>query len=431
MSVALVERTDFAAGTSSRSSKLIHGGIRYLEQGDVGLVLEACRERDLLRARLAPHLCGPQPFVFPIYEGDAMPSAASHRLGPVTILLAGLSQRARAPHAVGRRASRARARALLADGLKGGGALLRLLDGRRPLTLETGWRARGRRSVLNYCVVIALEKDSAGRLAAAVILDRTTGETTRAFAPAASSTSPAVARSRAQARRRGRSARLMLTKGVHAVFDRDAFGQNRDAVVIRGAGDDRVMFAIPWQDQTLSARPTRFYEGDPADVAADADDVDYLLETTNRAFPRANVTAADVISTYAGLRPLVAPEDEIDESDISREDEIFESPSGLISLGGGKLTTHRHVAERIVDIVARRIGRRTGRCRTGAIALPSAEACGRETVSDAPPASADEHLRRRYGALAADVDVSTCAPLGSRARRTIVDDMPAPTCAPR
>jgi glycerol-3-phosphate dehydrogenase len=152
-------------------------------------------------------------------------------------------------------------------------------------------------------------------------------------------------------------------------------------------------------------------------VSATREDVDYILEAVNCAFPRAQVTAADVISTYAGLRPLVAPEDEMQESDISREDEIFESPAGLISLGGGKLTTHRHVAERIVDVIARRIGRRPGRCRTARVPLPGGRGINPGPVADAPPVGSEDHLRRRYGALASEVaqlvrgDASLASPI--------------------
>jgi glycerol-3-phosphate dehydrogenase len=163
-----------------------------------------------------------------------------------------------------------------------------------------------------------------------------------------------------------------------------------------------------------------FYDDDPARVEADADDLDYLLEATNHAFPRANVTARDIISTYAGLRPLVAPEDEKDESDISRDDQVFESPSGLLSLGGGKLTTHRNVAERIVDLVAGRLGRSVPRCRTHTTPLPGAAGVQPGAVLEQPAQTREEHLRWRYGALAAEV--SAIAHGDERLGRRLVDD---------
>jgi glycerol-3-phosphate dehydrogenase len=419
MSVALIERTDFAAGTSSRSSKLIHGGIRYLEQGDIGLVLEACRERDLLRSRLAPHLVRAQPFVFPIYRDDALP-VWQLRIGLVLYdLLAGFSN-VRTHRMLSAEQMREHEPALLAEGLEGGALYYDCWTDDARLTLETVLAARASGAVvLNHAELVALEKDTAGRLATAAVRDCMTGAQTRVRARCfVNVTGPWLDRVR-RLDDAGAPARLMLTKGVHAIFDRNRI-RNRDAVVIRGAGDDRVMFAIPWQNQTLVGTTDTYYDGDPAAVAADAADIDYILAAVNRAFPRANLTTADVISTYAGLRPLVAPEDEMQESDISREDEIFESPSGLISLGGGKLTTHRHVAERIVDLAARRIGRRVGRCRTASVALPGAEGMRPGEVADAHAQAPEEHLRRRYGALAPQVG-RTLARDGSLARPLVAD----------
>ena len=416
MSVALLERTDFAAGTSSRSSKLIHGGIRYLEQGDIGLVLESCRERDLLRSRLAPHLVRAQPFVFPVYEKDALP-AWQLRIGLLLYdLLAGFHN-VRMHRMLSASDMRAHEPALASEGLVGGALYYDCWTDDARLTLETALAARsGGAAVLNYVEVVALEKDSSGRLASAVVRDRVSGAETRVRARSfVNVTGPWLDTVR-RLDDPGAPPRLMLTKGVHAVFDRDRIG-NRDAVVIRGAHDDRVMFAIPWQRQTLVGTTDTFYDDDPAAVSATREDVDYILEAVNCAFPRAQVTAADVISTYAGLRPLVAPEDEMQESDISREDEIFESPAGLISLGGGKLTTHRHVAERIVDVIARRIGRRPGRCRTARVPLPGGRGINPGPVADAPPVGSEDHLRRRYGALASEVaqlvrgDASLASPI--------------------
>ena len=401
MSVALLERGDFAIGTSSRSSKLIHGGVRYLEQGDIPLVLESCRERDLLRSRLAPHLVRAQPFVFPLYRDDDL-SPWQLRAGLLLYdLLAGFhnvhTPRMLSPDEVTRLGP-----GLVSEGLVGGAHYYDCWTDDARLTLETALAARsGGAATLNHAEVIALEKDSAGRLAAARVRDPLTGRTTRVRARVFVNTSgPWLDRVR-RLDDAGAPPRLRLTKGVHAVFDRKKVG-NRHAVVIRGV-DDRVMFVIPWQNQTLAGTTDTFYDDDPARVSADSDDVDYIIAAVNRAFPRADLTTADIISTYAGLRPLVAPEDELDESDISREDAIFESPAGLISLGGGKLTTHRHVAERIVELVAKRIGRRAGRCRTASVPLPGAAGVTSGEVFDEPPVSHEEHLRCRYGAVAPEV----------------------------
>ncbi len=401
LTVALLESRDFASGTSSRSSKLVHGGVRYLQQGDVALVLESCRERDLLRTRVAPHLVRGQRFVFPIYEDDSV-AVWQLRVGlTVYDLLAGF--RNVEPH---RHLTVAGVRehepALAVEGLCGGALYFDCWTDDARLTLETVLAARSLgAAVLNHAEVTALEKDAGGRLAAAQVRDMLSGATTlvraRAFVNVAGPWLDHVRRLDDP----GAPPRLRLTKGVHAIFDRSRIG-NRDAVVIRGL-DGRVMFAIPWQSQTLVGTTDTFYSGDPAEVRADGDDVDYLLGAVNRAFPSADVTARDIISTYAGLRPLVAPEDERSASDVSREDQIFESPAGLISLGGGKLTTHRHVAELLVDRVAEGLGRKTGRCRTAEVPLPGAVGVEAGSSMDAVPESREEHIRSRYGALAAEV----------------------------
>ncbi len=421
LSVALIERSDFAAGTSSRSSKLIHGGVRYLEQGDIGLVLEACRERDLLRTRLAPHLVRAQSFVFPLYDDDVMPKWQL-RAGLLAYDLLAAFRNVRMHRMLGAEALRRHEPAILSEGLRGGALYYDCWTDDARLTLETALAARcGGAAVMNHTEVVALEKDTAGRLAAARVQDHVSGRAARVRARCfVNATGPWLDHIR-RLDDPGAPPRLKVTKGVHAVFERERV-RNRDAVVIRGVGDGRVMFAIPWQRQTLIGTTDTYYEGDPGAVCADSDDIDYILAAANRAFPSANLTARDVISTYAGLRPLVAPEDEMDESDVSREDCIFESPAGLISLGGGKLTTHRHVAERIVDLVVDRIGRRVGKCRTASVPLPSAAGMAAGTVWDQPPRSTAEHLRWRYGALAPEVtarvqaDASLAGPL--------VEDLP-------
>ena len=290
ISVALVERGDFACGTSSRSSKLIHGGIRYLEQGDLALVLEACRERDLLRTRLAPHVVRAQRFVMPVYAGEALP-IWQLRAGLVLYdALAGFrnvnNHRMLSVHEV-----RAHEPALLTDGLRGAALYYDCWTDDARLTIETVCTARsGGATVLNYCEVVALEKDSTGRLATARVHDHLGDRSARVRARwILNVTGPWLDRIR-RLDDAGAPPRLKLTKGVHVVFDRAAVG-NRDAIVIRSPEDNRVMFAIPWQDRTLVGTTDTTYSGDPARVVADRDDVDYILEATNHSFPRANLTS--------------------------------------------------------------------------------------------------------------------------------------------
>jgi glycerol-3-phosphate dehydrogenase len=371
MSVALIERSDFASGTSSRSSKLIHGGVRYLESGDVGLVLEACRERDLLRSRLAPHLVRAQRFVFPVYADDPL-SLWQLRLGLLTYdALAGFRNVER-HRILSAKELAAEEPALLSEGARGGAAYYDCATDDARLTLENALAARDSgAAVMNYVEVSALDNDSSGRLAAARLRDRVDARETLLRARSFVNASGPWLDSVRKLDDGGTPPRLKATKGVHALIERERIG-NRNAVVIRGVGDDRVMFAIPWQDLTLVGTTDTFYDGAPGSVAVEREDIDYILAAANRAFPGAGLTPKDIVSAYAGLRPLVAPEDESDESDVSRDDCIFESPSGMISIGGGKLTTYRRVAERVVDLSGGRTGRRAGPCRTARLALPLA-----------------------------------------------------------
>ncbi|HXC51183.1 MAG TPA: glycerol-3-phosphate dehydrogenase/oxidase [Candidatus Limnocylindrales bacterium] len=420
MTVALLERCDFACGTSSRSSKLVHGGVRYLQQGDVALVLESCRERDVLRTRIAPHLVRAQRFVFPIYDDDSTP-VWQLRIGLTLYdLLAGFQNVARHKH-LSVAALREHEPAIASDGLRGGALYYDCWTDDARLTLETALAARGAgAAMLNHAEVVAFEKDSTGRVVAAGVRDRLgSREATvhaRSFVNVAGPWLDAVRRLDDG----GAPPRLRLTKGVHAIFDRSRIG-NRDAVVMRGI-DGRVMFAIPWQSQSVIGTTDTFYTGDPAECRAEPDDIDYILAAVNRAFPQANVTARDIISAYAGLRPLVAPEDERTASEVSREDQVFESPAGLLSLGGGKLTTHRKVAELLVDRAAEKIGRRVGPCRTAEVPLPGGAGFPAGEAARDEPQSTAEHIRQRYGSLAGEIDalVRGDGRLGERA----VDDRP-------
>lgn len=401
MTVAMLEKRDFAWGTSSRSTKLVHGGVRYLQQGDVALVLESCRERDVLRTRIAPHLVRAQRFVFPIYDDDTTP-VWQLRIGLTLYdLLAGFQNVARHKH-LNAAALREHEPALLAEGLQGGALYYDCWTDDARLTLETALAARaGGAAILNHAEVTSFEKDSTGRVVAARVSDRLGSRSAtvraRAFINVAGPWLDDVRRLDDG----GAPPRLKLTKGVHAVFDRSRIG-NRDAIVIRGL-DGRVMFAIPWQSQTIVGTTDTFFDGDPAEVRADEADIDYILAATNRAFPAANVTPRDIIATWAGLRPLVAPEDERSESEVSREDQVFESPAGLLSLGGGKLTTHRKVAEVLVDRAAERVGRKVGPCRTADVPLPGGAGHPPGDAPETEPESREEHIRRRYGSLAGEV----------------------------
>ncbi|MEO6025565.1 MAG: glycerol-3-phosphate dehydrogenase [Candidatus Binatia bacterium] len=438
--VALVEQGDFASGTSSKSSKLIHGGLRYLENYEFALVLEASRERDHLRRHLAPHLVHPMPFVFPVFRGDPV---GRMRLSAGLWVYDGLSAfRNIARHrSWGQKATLRHEPHLRADGLRGAMHYYDCWTDDARLTLETVQSAIAQGAVAcNHLGVTALLRTD-GQLSGARVTDRLTGtQLTIKAHQVVNATGPWLDRVRALDEPDGKPV-LRLTKGVHIIVPRERVG-NRNAIVLRAPRDGRVMFAIPWEEQTLIGTTDTDYDARPEDVAADANDVRYLLDAVNAYFPGAQLGESDVIGAYAGLRPLVAPPESQSEtpSETSREEEIFESASGLLSLGGGKLTTYRRVSEKVVDRVvallhARMPERRFEPCTTGEVALPGARVDDPDKggfrgfakrLRATTPASVDDgivrHWLHRYGVVAQTLIARVVGdPDGAK---PLVDDLP-------
>jgi len=406
MRVALVEKGDFASGTSSKSSKLIHGGVRYLQQGDFRLVWVACRERDLLRRRLAPHLVEPLAFIFPVYRGDPV---GFFTLGVGMWLYDALATfRNIKAHKMmsAKRAQRVEPQ-LRSTGLRGAALYYDCWTDDARLTLETVLDAREEGAVAaNYIELKAFIKEN-GRIVGAVAQDRFGGPPIEIKARSVvNAAGPWVDLVR-QLDDPAADACLRLTKGVHIVVPRERVG-NVHAVVMHSPRDRRVLFVIPWGQHDIIGTTDTDFEGAPDTVAADQSDVDYLLESTNWFFPAARLTTADVISAYAGLRPLVASTNAKDPSAVSREEAILESRSGLLTLAGGKLTTYRFVAQEIVDRVAKRLGmlgRRRGRHLTAGKPLPGGRGTKPNQIVDELVARNGsglsrqqvEHLVGRYG----------------------------------
>jgi glycerol-3-phosphate dehydrogenase len=442
LKVAVVEQGDFASGTSSKSSKLIHGGLRYLENYEFALVLEASRERDLLRRHLAPHLVQPMPFVFPVFHGDPV---GRMRLTAGLWVYDGLSAfRNIARHrSWGRRATVRHEPRLRTEGLRGALHYYDCWTDDARLTLETMLAAVAAGAIVcNYVGVVELLRNGE-RLCGARVEDRLHGGALTIHArQIVNATGPWLDRVRSLDEPAA-PPMLRLTKGVHIVVPRERVG-NVNAIVLRAPRDGRVMFAIPWEDQVLVGTTDTDYDGDPATVAADADDVRYLLEAVNQCFPAATLLERDVIGAYAGVRPLVKPADAGRPSDTSREEAMFESASGLLSLGGGKLTTYRRVSERVVDRVVERLRaddpeRRFEPCRTGSVPLPGADVQPADRagfgvfakrVRASLPAGVDDTLARhflsRYGIRAPEL--LACAAADPAPARRLVPTLPYRRC---
>ncbi len=347
LKVALFEMGDFASGTSSKSSKLIHGGLRYLEHGEIGLVFESVSERRV-QTRVAPHLVRPQAFLLPIYK-DQKPGLELMNIG-LWIYDSLAMFRAPRMHKTFRGARAAELEPeMRKDGLKGIIEYYDCATDDARLVLENILDARAAGATCrNYTAVTSLERDAGGRIRGVHVRDVITGETERVACravvlAAGAWTDETIQRLEVPVTR----PLLRRTKGIHLVFPRERLPVTR-AVTLVSAVDGRVMFVIPWRGRTVVGTTDTDFEGTADEVYADAADAEYLCRATNEYFPGAHLKPADVIATWAGLRPLIRGEAHEDESEVSREHEIFARDDGMVIIAGGKLTTYRRMAKEVV-----------------------------------------------------------------------------------
>jgi len=342
LSVALVEARDFASGTSSRSSKLIHGGLRYLEQGEIALVREAATERRALR-RIAPHRARVMPMLVPVY-GRTMAGVYKLRVG-LTLFdkLAAVAGAER--HRILSRGEVLTAEpGILAERLQGAAVYPEYVTDDARLVLDTLKSAHHAGALIaNYTRVTKLGAPAKRRTVE--LRDDETGAT---FAMRATvivnSAGPWVDRIFALDGASGGSS-LQLTKGIHLVF-RAADLPARHCVVMR-ARDGRPVFAVPRGDDVYVGTTDTVYEGPLEEPVITLADAAYLLEAVARSFPATSLTPQMAIGAWAGVRPLIREEGK-SPSEISRKDEITISGNGLVTIAGGKLTTYRRMAERVL-----------------------------------------------------------------------------------
>jgi glycerol-3-phosphate dehydrogenase len=421
--VGLVESRDLAAGTSSRSSKLIHGGLRYLEQGDFKLVKEALRERDLLVSTLAPHLVRPVPFLYPLYR-----KVVERPYVGAGLVLYDAMEGVKRPvphhrHLTTRGALR-RAPALRSDRLAGAMVYYdaQVDDARYTVTVART-AARHGAHIVTRASAMSLLRDGA-RVTGAVVRDEESG---RLFDVRASVVivcagvwSDLV--HEASGVRAGYQVRM--SKGVHLVMPRSAIDADTGMIVRTSKS---VLFFIPWDERWIVGTTDTDWSGDRAEPAATTEDVDYILREANRVLARP-LTRADVLAVYAGLRPLVAeaPADsragdkasragdksgaaEKPTTKLSREHVVDTPVPGLASIAGGKFTTYRLMAKDVVDAAVADLPgvppSVTGQLPLlGADGLPAIRASAARLATDYDvPQEVSGHLIARYGSLATDV----------------------------
>ena len=345
--VALIERADFASGTSSRSTKLIHGGLRYLRNYEFRLVHEAVVERQRM-LRMAPHLVHPLRFVFPVYRGDPDP-LWKLKLGLMVYDgFAGPSNKIRHKMYNARRLLELEP-LLHPDGLVGGGVYTDSAtdDARLVIEVVQSGVEHGV-AAANYVEVDSLREDARGQVAGARVRDRVGGGQFEIRAQRVLSAAGPWADHVRRLEDPAAPPLLRLTKGVHISVARSRLPISH-AVTIRGE-DGRIMFAIPSYAYTYVGTTDTDYTGDPAAVGADWADVGYILRAARQNFPAASIGPDEVVGVWAGLRPLIAS-DASDPSATSRDYKLYPGPKGMISVAGGKLTAFRAMAAHIVDEV--------------------------------------------------------------------------------
>jgi len=407
LSVLLVEREDFAAGTSSRSSKLIHGGLRYLETYQFALVAESLREREKALA-IAPHLTESQQFLYLLYDGYPESKwllnlgLTFYDLAAVTILtqrhrmLSAARVLAREPH-------------LRSTGLRGAGLYWDVLtdDARLTIDVAKGAAEAGAHLLTHAAVTGLLIEEGLAR--GVIVTDTYTGGSfdvhARQVVNAAGPWSDQV-----QAMESGQpSHTLRPTKGVHIVLRKSDFPLNTP-IFLRSPDDNRVVWPTPSleKDFVYIGTTDTDYTGDIDDVFPDTEDIRYLLNVANYAIPEARLTEQHVMGSWAGLRPLVAPEPGVSASKTSREHVITEGKTGMLTISGGKLTSNRLMAKQLVDAALRGIkqsARKSTTARTpisGADRAVAERAAHEAKLAGVPDFIADAWIRR-YGSNARDI----------------------------
>ncbi|WP_144555849.1 glycerol-3-phosphate dehydrogenase/oxidase [Bacillus sp. X1(2014)] len=351
LKTALVEMQDFAAGTSSRSTKLVHGGLRYLKQFEVKLVAEVGKERAIVYEN-GPHVTTPEWMLLPIHKGGTFGKVSTSIGLRVYDFLAGVKKSERRKMLSASETIQ-KEPLIKREGLTGGGYYVEYRTDDARLTIEVIKEAvaQGVKAV-NYSKVMELLYQD-DKVIGAKVVNLLTGTVYDIYAKyIVNATGPWVD----SLRYKDQSVtgkKLRLTKGVHLVIDQSRFPLNQ--AVYFDTPDGRMVFAIPRDGKTYVGTTDTIYNNDPIHPKMTADDRDYIIKAIHYMFPTLDIRMEDIESSWAGVRPLIYEEGK-DPSEISRKDEIWVSNSGLITIAGGKLTGYRKMAETVVNLIAKQSG---------------------------------------------------------------------------
>ncbi|MFT5765117.1 MAG: glycerol-3-phosphate dehydrogenase [Saprospiraceae bacterium] len=351
LKVALVEKDDFASGTSSRSTKLIHGGLRYLKQFEIMLVREVGRERAIVH-KLAPHLVTSEKMLLPLIKDGTFGKFMTSLGLMVYDVLAGV-EKVDQRIMLSKEETIEKEPLLKEDIIEGGGLYAEYRTDDARLTIEIiKTAAKYGATSINYVKATDFEYDDKGKVCGIKcedIQDASSFSIRSKYVISAAG--PWVDKLR-KINNSLEGKHLFLSKGVHLVVPHERFPVNQS--VYFDVSDGRMIFAIPRNRVTYIGTTDTPYSGDINHITTNQEDANYLIDAVNNIFPGVHLKMEDVVSSWAGLRPLIFEEGK-SASAISRKDEIFESENGLLSIAGGKLTGYRIMAEKIVDIVARKI----------------------------------------------------------------------------
>ena len=387
----LLEQEDFAKGTSSRSTKLVHGGVRYLQEGDIGLVKEALYERGLL-IRNAPHLVHRENFIIPHYtrwEGlwytmglmvyDLLSGKAS--FGPSRHI----SKEEVIKRLPGIRTERLRGGILYLDG--------QFNDARLAINLAQTAVEKGA-AVFNHFGVDRLIKDAAGKVTGAVATDRETGKTYEILSKSVVNATGVFVDEILRMDTPGAPAQVRPSQGVHLVLDQSFLGQT-DAVMIPKTEDGRVLFGVPWEGKLLVGTTDTPLNEHSLEPRALEQEVSFILRTAGQ-YLQKPPQASDVLSVFAGLRPLAAPKagDKSSTKEISRSHKIIRSSSGMVTITGGKWTTYRKMAEDTVDNVIEVAGLEPRPCVTHDLPIHGSVMNAPDTAASGRPATGASSVPR-------------------------------------
>jgi len=364
----LVEKNDFAAGTSSKSTKLVHGGLRYLKQLEFALVSEVGRERAIVHKN-APHLVIPEKMLMPLVKGGTYGRLSSSFGLEVYDILANVRKQDRR-HMLSKEETLAVEPLLNEATLLGSGYYSEYRTDDARLTIELIKAAQRKGAVcLNYCEAVSLLHEDS-MISGVVCYDHVEKQELSLQAKfVVNACGPWVDHIRKMNNSITKK-RLHLTKGVHVVLPHDKLPVKHS--IYFDVPDGRMIFTIPRGRTTYIGTTDTDYKGDPDGVLTSSEDAQYLIDAVNTTFPGIKLTIADIESAWAGIRPLIHQEGK-SASEISRKDEIFEAPDGMISIAGGKLTGYRRMAEKTVDLVCKRFEKsedvKFGPCTTRHIPL--------------------------------------------------------------